>query len=295
MNPQRRAEFLLFLTTFIWGSTFVISKASLENASPFLWVALRFGGATILLTALFPKKLKGLTRKSYGRGATLAIFLYIGFMLQQIGLEYTTASKSAFFTGMLVVSTPIVQLIWEKRAPSIGNLVGIVFAATGLFLLTSPAGASFNLGDGLTLIGAGLFGVYIVYLDIVSADTDRYHLVYGQISATAAYALTGLLLFETPHINWTTGIISSFLYLTLFATLISTWVQTRFQGDTIPTRAAVIFTLEPVIAAVLAYVIRDERLGLIGIIGGVVIVSGLLISELSGESEFLNRPITGRN
>ena len=295
MTPQRRAEILLLFTTLIWGSTFVISKAALDNASPYLFVALRFTTATVLLTVFFPGKIRGLTWKSYLPGLILAVFLYIGFMMQMVGLQYTTASKSAFFTGMLVVFTPIVQFLWEKRAPSLGNLIGIVFAAIGLFLLTTPSGASFNFGDGITLLSAALFGFYIVYLDVASATTDRFHLVYGQLSATAVFAVIGMVIFEKPHINWTTGIISSFLYLTLCATLLTTWIQTRFQGDTVPTRAAVIFTLEPVVAAVMAYFFRGEELGLIGIIGGATIVTGLLISELSGENALLNRQIISRN
>lgn len=263
--------------------------------TPFLFVVVRFGMSTLILTVLFPRKLATFTRQSWGRGAILAVLLFAGFMLQNWGLQITTASKSAFITGMLVVFTPIFQLLWEKKMPTIGNIIGVVLAAIGLFFLTAPEGSSFNAGDAMTVGCAFLFAIYIVYLDIASVNTDRYHLVYGQISITALLGFIGMLIFEKPHMELSTGMLLGVGYLTLLATLLTTFVQTRYQGDTTPTRAAIIFTTEPVIAAVLAYYVRNEILGLIGIIGGVIIITGLLISELSGESRFLNREIFTNN
>ncbi len=294
MKKQFRAELLLFISTFIWGSTFVFVKGSLSEASPLFFIALRFWIATVILFLVVVKTLPNLTKSTLFHGAVLGLLVYVGFATQTVGMEYTTASKSAFFTGLLVVFTPLFQLILEKRLPKLGNALGVIFAAIGLYLLTSPEGSSFNIGDALTLVCAFMFGWYIVYLDIVSQNANRNHLIFVQFLVCSVVGTVAMFLFETPHITFTDEIIFSLLYLTIFSNLGAMWVQNLVQGDTTPTRAAVIFTLEPVIAAVFAYFVRNEVLGTTGLIGAAVIVAGLLISEFSHVIPGLNRGLSFR-
>ncbi|TAK62201.1 MAG: DMT family transporter [Bacteroidetes bacterium] len=289
MSKQFRAELLLFVSTFIWGSTFVFVKGSLEEASPLFFIALRFWIATVVLYIILFRSFPSLTRQTIISGTILGILVYLGFATQTVGMQYTTASKSAFFTGLLVVFTPLFQLLLEKRLPKLGNAVGIVLAAIGLYLLTSPEGSEFNVGDALTLICAFLFGWYIVYLDIVSQNANRHHLIFVQFLICSVIGTIACFLFEKPYIVFTDEIIFALVYLTLFSNLGAMWIQNLVQGDTTPTRAAVIFTLEPVIAATFAYFVRNEILGTAGIIGAGIIVTGLLVSEFSGVIPGLNR------
>ncbi len=289
MSKQTRAELLLASITLIWGSTFVIIKGSLDNASPFLFVALRFWIATVIMFAILYRSLKTLTMQTIVQGTLLGLLVYVGFATQTVGMLYTTASKSAFFTGLFVVFTPLVQLLLEKRLPTLGNAIGVVLAALGLYLLTSPEGSAFNMGDALTLICAFMFGWYIVYLDIVSQNTNKNHLIFVQFLVCAVVGTASTLIFETPHIVFTDNIIFAMLYLALFSNLGAMWIQNVVQGDTTPTRAAIIFTLEPVVAATCAYFFRNELLGTVGIIGAGVILTGLFISEFSGAIPFLNK------
>ncbi len=235
-----------------------------------------------------------MTPSAMKSGVVLGVLLYIGFAVQTVGLQYTTASKSAFFTGMLVVFTPIVQFIVEKRLPMLGNIIGVLLSAIGLFLLTSPEGSAFNIGDALTLLCAILFGFYIVYLDVVSQRDDRDVLTFMQIFVCAVLGIIFAVSFEDIRFSVNSDLISSLLYLTIFATILTTWIQNRFQGDTTPTRAAVIFTLEPVIAATFAYYVRDEVLGTVGLVGAGVIIVGLLVSEFSGMIPLLNKTFVNK-
>ena len=227
----------------------------------------------------------------------LGLLLYVGFAVQTVGQTYTTASKSAFFTGLLVVLTPIVHYIVQhvfhlpRRTLKVGNILGVLFAATGLYLLTSPSGSNFNIGDGLTIICAVMFACYIVYLDFASNEPDKLQLTFVQFILCGGLGLVSALLFENMRFVPTPGTIASLLYLTIFATIIAMWVQNRYQGDTTPTRAAVIFSMEPVIAATFAYFVRDEIIGTIGVVGAAGIVLGVLFSELSDEIPILKRPL----
>jgi drug/metabolite transporter (DMT)-like permease len=291
LRKRRRSEALLAACTLIWGSTFVVQKIALLSISPLLFAAIRFSFATLILTAIFWKQIRTIDKSALQKGIALGLLLGFGFAAQNVGLKFTTASKSAFITGMTVVFTPLMQFIIERRPPTIGNILGVGSVTAGLFFLTSPQGSEFNLGDGLTLVCAVLFAIYIVYLDVVSNEVSIAHLVYLQIVTTGALCLFLALAFEPVYFVPSVGLLVSLAYLTVFATLLTTYVQTRFQRDTTPTRAAIILSLEPVIAATSAYFILGEMLGVIGVLGGALILAGLLVSELSDGIPVLSRPL----
>jgi drug/metabolite transporter (DMT)-like permease len=151
------------------------------------------------------------------------------------------------------------------------------------FVLT--IGRDFNIGDFLTLICALSFACYIVYLDMISDKTEYQDLVWMQILFTAVGAVISMLVFQWARIEQITFMFNSqviwtVLYTTVFATIITTFLQTRYQRLTTPTRAAVIFTCEPLIASILAYLILNETIGIFGIIGGALIIIGVLTSEI---------------
>lgn len=281
MSSRTRAELLLLSITLIWGSTFVTSKYLLDSISPLIFIGVRFSVATVLFALIFPRKIIAAPRNAWIKGGILGVLLFIGFATQTIGLQYTGATKSAFITGMMVVFTPICQLLIERRAPKTGNIVGILLVTAGLYFLTSPGGSEFNLGDGLNLICAVTFGFYIVYLDVFSKEIDAVHLIMAQFITCTVLGLASGFAFEAirfvPSVEGTLAL----LYLIVFATIIALFVQNRYQKDTTPTRSAVIFSIEPVLAAGFAYVLLGEVLGALGMFGGALIVGGVLVSELS--------------
>jgi drug/metabolite transporter (DMT)-like permease len=239
------------------------------------------------------RKIRPLSASAIAKGSILGILLFFGFVAQNIGLTITSASKSAFITGMMVIFVPLLQVIIERKVPKIGNVVGIGVVCAGLWLLTSPEGSSFNLGDALTVICAIFFAVYIVYLDVVSQEMTTERLLIVQVGSMAIFSWIAVALFETPRFVVSPVSILTMVYLTLLATLTTTWVQTRFQKETTPTRAVVIFSVEPVIAAAVAYVMLGELLAFSGMVGGALILVGVLLSELSDSIPGLRRSLDG--
>jgi len=281
MKTRTRAELFLLSCTIIWGGTFVVVKGGLEDSPPFLFVAIRFAVATLLFLPFVAKGLLTMSKASLRGGLIVGVLLFLGFLAQTTGLLYTTASKSGFITGLLVVFTPIFQIVIERRLPKIGNVIGIFLVTVGLYFLTSPAGSEFNLGDGLTLACAMVFGLYIVYLDVYSRKGNTMHLAFMQFAVTGLGAMIVSIVFEEMSVRLTANFLEAVAYLALLATLYTLTVQTKYQKDTTPTRAAIIFSIEPVFAAVFAYFFRQEIIGTVGIIGGIFVVGGLLVSELS--------------
>ncbi len=280
MTTRSRAELALFATTFIWGSTFVVVKAGEMHISPALFIALRFGIGALIFAAILFKQIRLISPSTWKKAAILGAMLGTGIILQNYGIYKTTASKSAFITGLMVIFTPIAQIVIERRPPKIGSVIGIVVVTFGLYLLTSPRGSEINGGDILVLISAVVFGIYIVYLDIFSKTENVLHIAFIQVLVTTVMASLAAP-FEEIRFIPTTSLLLSLLYMGIFASVITTYIQTRYQKDTTPTRAVIIFTIEPVITAVLAYFILTEVLGFTGMIGAALIIAGILLSEFS--------------
>jgi len=281
MTPQGRAELYLFGTTFIWGGTFVVVKFGLADISPVLLVALRFSMAAALMILFGARRILRMDRSLFWKGSLLGFLLFIGFTLQTIGLKDTTASKSAFITGLMVIFTPFFQFAIEKRPPKPGNVLGVGIVTAGLWLLTSPSGNGITRGDFLTLLCAAVFGLYIVMLGMISKGSDPFQLTFLQMIPSALLGWIAAFLLETPLWNPTIAAIGVVAYCALLGNILCGYVQTRYQRDTTPTRAVIIFTIEPLWATLLGYVALREVIGYWGMAGGVLIIGGILISEFS--------------
>lgn len=293
-----KAELILFLITIIWAGTFVTIKPTLNFISPLLFVTIRFLIAAIVLTLIYREKLLQIPKATFKMGSILGLFLFVGFVVQTIGLKYTTATKSALITGTFVVFTPLLQVFVEKKPIKTGSIIGVILVFAGLIFLSSgesnlielfkSIGSDFNIGDFLTLICAIFFAGYIVYLDVISDKTDFNHVVWIQIVVTLIGSFFLMFSFnqigiEKIKVELNSQVILTILYTSIFATIITTFLQTKYQKYTTPTRAAIIFTSEPLIASILAYLILNETIGIFGLIGGALIIIGVLTSELFDE------------
>ncbi len=280
MSRSRKAEIILLSITLIWGGTFAVVKFALASSSPLTFLAIRFGTASIIFPLIYRKNYFSMDKATFKGGVFLGVLLMIGFAFQTVGLKYTTSSKSAFITGLLVAFTPIAQAVIKKKMPSRGSLIGVGLVAVGLFLLTSPSGQGFNIGDILTLFCAISYAVYIVYLDIFSKKHDVSKLTLLQLFITSLLAIAAAPFLETMEVHITTGLIWALLYTSILATVFATYLQTKYQRDITPVRAAIIYSMEPVLANVIAFFAFGEFVGSVGAVGGALIVGGLLTSEL---------------
>jgi drug/metabolite transporter (DMT)-like permease len=260
-----------------------------------MFLTFRFSIATIIFLPFVFGRLEKLDKESIKRGLILGFLYFGGFASQTLGLNYTSATKSAFITGTFVIFTPIFQIIIEKKLPTKGNIIGIILVAGGLIFLSSRGthfldvihelGTNFNIGDYLTLVCAVFYSLYIVYLDIVSKKIDTLSLVFMQIAVTAAGAIAGAMIFdatgiETVKFILNKDVIFAVIYTSILATILTTTLQTKFQKYTTPAKAGIIFSFEPIFASVVAFFLLSEKISNFGLIGCVFIFCGLLISEV---------------
>ncbi len=285
---------LLSITVF-WGVTFAIIKLALNDISPMFFIAIRFSFAALLLLPFLWKPLFSSKIDLIKSGLFLGLLYFIGFATQTVGLQYTTATKSGFITGTFVIFIPILQLILERRAPSKGNIIGILLVVIGLILLSSKGetemdiltelGSNFNLGDFLTLICAVFYALYVVYIDIITKKYDYRPLIILQVLFTGAAGFIFAFIFDAAGIeliryDFNRTVILVILYTAIFSSVLATVIQTKYQKTVTPTKAGIIFSLEPIFAAFFAFLIISESISSFGIIGCIFIFTGVLVSEL---------------
>jgi len=287
-----KADAVLVAVTAVWGSSFVVVKNVLEVSPPFGFLFWRFLLATVLTGLLvFGRRAgAGLLRD----GLTTGLILAAGMSLQVLGQTETTASKAAFLTGLSVVLTPFAAYARTRRLPSLENGIGIALASAGFFLLTFPrTGEPFERGD-LLMTGCGVvFAFYIVELAERSPRHDPVVFTAVQLATVALVALGLMLALRLPlaagfhaaavearPVAWGGTFIRSVLYLGSIGAVGTFLGQTWAQRQMSATHAAIIFTLEPVFAALLAAWLLSERLGARGFAGGALVLAGIVVSEM---------------
>jgi drug/metabolite transporter (DMT)-like permease len=289
------AEGVLFLITLIWGATFVIIKVALQDISPLLFISFRFLLASLILLPFVFKPLLKISKAELYGGLLLGTIYFLAFTTQTVGLNYTTATKSGFITGSFIIFTAIFQLLIEKRVPGKGTLVGITLVVAGLVLLSSKGtsilyifleiGDNFNIGDLFTFFCAIFYALYLVYLDIISKKFNYLTLSFLQIALTFILGFTFAIIFsatgiESLRLVFNNNVLLALIYTSVLATALSTTLQTRYQKFVTPTFAGIIFSFEPIFAAMFAFFVLSEKISNFGFIGCVLIFSGLIVSEV---------------
>lgn len=294
VSRSLKAHILLIFVTFVWGSTFVVVKNALADSSPLLLNAVRTVLAAVALGVIFRKELPKITRGALWAGFEIGTCLWLGYEFQTVGLKYTSASKSAFLTGISMVLVPVLLAVFWRRRINRWTLGGVVAAFIGLYLLTVPAGqggldfasealTSMNRGDLLTLVCALAFAVQIVFVGRSALRFPFAQIVVIEIAVCAAWMVVSVPLAEhDAFIRWTPPVIEMLVICGLLGTVLAFAVQAWAQQFTPPTHTALIFSLEPVFAGVTSYFVLGERLGWRGGLGAGMILAGVLASEFFG-------------
>lgn len=272
-------EILLFTTAIIWGSGFVFTSISLDYQTPYQILASRFFIGFIILALLFFNRLKKIKNSTLKKGTILGILLYISFLLQTVGLEYTTTSKNAFITAINVVIVPFISFFIYKRKIDSFEFLGAFLAIVGIGFLSLQLSLDINIGDLLTLGCAVGFAFQIVYTMKYVQDEDPILLTIVQLGIAGVLGwIVVLLKGEATFVMEAKGIFS-ILYLAIFPTTVCYVFQTIAQKFTNETKTAIILSTESLWGMIFSIIILHEVLTLRMTIGAILILSAIIISE----------------
>jgi drug/metabolite transporter (DMT)-like permease len=301
---KRAAELALLFATLVWGSSFTWAKASGDAinrlsgiganamAGPLLLMAIRFivGGA--LWFILFPKARRGWSWASIWRGAILGVLLGTGLILQVLGLDRTTEAVSAFLTSLTIFWVPALMTVWMRKPPQGWFWVGVAMAAVGIWLMTGAMPAGFGTGEVLGLLCSVAFSLHIITLNILVPRDTAWRLTGAQLLTAGVLALCFCLALSSgraavhPEILFPVlrdeSVWINLALLIAFPTIISFGIMSHFQPRVDPSRATLIYLMEPIFAAGYAWLTVERKLGAIELAGAaLILVANVVVEFLS--------------
>ncbi|OTG88130.1 EamA family transporter [Acinetobacter sp. ANC 4558] len=279
---QRKApQIALVIMTMIWGGTFVVVQHALNYSSPMFLVGSRFAIAALIVGLLSFKYMRGITRQEIFAGALIGAAISAGYGTQTVGMQTISSSESAFLTALYVPLVPILLWLIFRKVPHIMTLIGIVFAFIGLIFLTGNGLNQIQLNSGqiITIIGSVAIALEIILIGYFAGKVNIrrvtvIQLIFASIISFAAMPLAGE--YELPTFSW--GLIYVAIALGLTSALLQSlmnWAQ-RYVP---PSQAAIIYAGEPVWAALFGRIV-GERLPALALLGGLLVVIGVIISEI---------------
>ena len=274
-----REEWALFGVTTLWGASFLMIRLAMTECGPLCFVGLRFMTAALGTLLVSWPILKDITRRELLGGTVVGLFTFLAFTMQTWGLAEIESAKSAFLTAFYAPLVPIFELIIMRHLPSRYAWLGMAIAFPGVLLMTGTEAlpTTLSLGEIITLLGAVLFAIEIVFTGMFAPGTvpRRFVVVEMFVTASLAFATMPVMGEAWPTFSWFFVLIAVIMGLsTAFIQNIVVWAQKKIP----PTRATVIYTAEPVWAGIFGF-LAGEALTLRALLAGTLIVSGILISS----------------
>ena len=288
LSERARAEAALITVTLIWGATFTLVKQALGDVSTVAFLAIRFTIATAAV-ALFSRRAlqTGMLADplAWQGGWRAGLCLALGYLCQTSGLRWTTPSKSAFLTSLCTVMVPVLSALILRRLPRGIEIVGVVLAMAGVYLLTAPASTgALGRGELLTLACAAAFAGHILVTGHYAGRAGLNAFSLLQLGTAALFFWAALPWLEPLHLRLTWRVALAVLLTGVVCTAVAFTVQAWTQRHSSPTRVALIFALEPVSAAATSYLFAGEVLAPLAMLGALLILAGVLAVELKPRS-----------
>lgn len=273
------ADLGLLLVALLWGAGFLFTKRGLDYITPLWMMSMRFVGATIIMSIVFYKNFRKISKSDLKAGLIIGIFLYIAFATQTIGLQFTSISNQAFLTATNVVFVPF--LVWAvyKKAPDKFAFIGAALATVGIGLITLKEGLHLNVGDMWTLACAVFFAGHIVSIGFFAKDNDPIALTIVQFAVAAVLSLVSALITEPLPAKIGSEAMFSIGYMVLASTLLAFLLQNICQKYTPSTHASLILSLESVFGTLVAVVFEGEMFNMQMALGCITVFAAILLIE----------------
>lgn len=280
------ADLSLFLVAIVWGTGFPVTDIVMDTIGPNQLLSIRFGMAALILGLVFHKKLKGTTSVELKAAAVSSLLFWAGFTTQTMGIQYTTASKASFLTGVYVVLVPFLYWAFSKRRPDKFNVLAAFMTLGGIYLFTTSKGAdilSFNNGDALVLICAIFFASQIIAVGyfVKEKGIDPIVLTVYQFAFSFLLSLSMVFVFGEIGVKqpWNTTGVASIVFLVIFSTVFAFLAQNVAQKHTTETHAAILMSLEAVFGVIMSVILLSDPFTPQMIVGCVIIFAGIITAE----------------
>ncbi len=282
-----QTDLLLLLVAAIWGFGFVAQRAGMEYVGPYTFNGVRFilGGCCLIPLSFFRKGKSASQRIGYNHvapitaGSAAGLILFAGATLQQVGLQYTTAGKAGFITGLYVVLVPIIGLLFRQRTNG-GTWIGAFMAVIGLYLLSMQGTLQIAYGDLLEVIGAVFWACHVLLLGYLSPRTNAVRLAMYQFFVCGSLSLGVGFVLENISLVHIIDAWMPIFYGGVISVGTGYTLQVVVQKKAHPAHAAILLSLESAFAALGGWLLLNEYLSVRAFCGCMLMLAGMLISQL---------------
>ncbi len=282
MKSQIKADLALLLVTMLWGTSYLLTDFVLEELDPFNINALRFIIAFLAAVLLTGKKLRPTNIVTLKYTALLGAILMVVYLGSTFGVKYTSLSNAGFLCALTVVITPVLGFFFKGQRAEKKLIASVVFALAGIAFLTLNESLRPALGDILCILCAVAYAVHLLVTEsaVMKEGVIVYQLGVYQLGFCGIYQLFLSAVFESPGLPSSGKVWISILVLAVFCTGFSFVAQTIAQQYTSASHIGVIFSLEPVFAALVAFFVAGEVLSTRAYFGAALLLVSLFIMEL---------------
>lgn len=297
-----RAALALLLATVLWGCGFTWAKAAGEAVhravglpdgsafGPIFVLAWRFTLAGVGVLAFVPRARRGWSMPGFRRVGSVGIVLALGLIVQHLGLDRTSEAVSAFLTSLTILFVPLLLTLGLRKPPASIMWLGVALATAGVWLMTGATPQGFGAGEALGLACALAFSFYILAVNAVAKTEDAWRMTAGQFLIVGAVCFVACVVVpgrshvapgEAVRVLLSSRAVwMNVLLMTLFPTIGAFSIVNLFQPRLDPTRAALIYLMEPVVAAAYAWAAAGRALGTSALAGAALIVGANVLVEL---------------
>ena len=281
------AIILAVIATIIWGSQYILTKQGVATIPPFLFQGIRFIIAFVGFAPLWPRLRKSNWETIKG-SFICAIPSYVLMSFLTIGLKYTTSAKGAFLASLCTVVTPFFAYLILKSKIKRINIIAVLISVLGAAIMefgnvsNINAELGFNIGDVLIIIAAIVNGIQIVLFEkyVKSIDIILFSM-YQMLFIGLMMMGTSWIVGETYQFSIataTTWLI--WIYLGVVGGSVAMIIQAYVQRIIDSTRAALLFSLEPVFGAIFSVVLGNEIITYAFLIGAALIMLAIILSNV---------------
>lgn len=285
-----QANLVLLVAGAIWGMGFIAQSTAMDKIGPFLFIALRFAIATLVVLpfALREKRKadRPLKQQDLKGFYWIGVVLFLGMTAQQMGLVFTTVTNSGFLTGLYVVFTPIITVIVLRKQPHFIVWPGAILSTLGIYLLSGGNLSALNNGDYLTILCAVFWAVQVILIGKYAAESGRpLALSAIQFAICAVLGFIVALPFEVFELSAIKAALPEILFAGVFASGIAFTLQAIGQRYTTAPQAAIFLSSEALFAGLFGALILGERMGTAGYVGCAMLFTAMILVELVPEMQ----------
>jgi drug/metabolite transporter (DMT)-like permease len=274
-----KADLLLFMVAIIWGTAFVAQGIAGQYHVAYLFNGVSFMLAALILIPFIPRGTK-ISKDQWKWMFVAGVVLFIATAMQQVGLLFTKVANASFLTSLYAVFTPFLLWISFREKPHWLDMIAVTMAGIGAFLLSTSGKFEAQPGDSIELIGSLFWALHFVVLGKFASKFDSVSFAAGHFFISGFINFVIGLFVEDISILAALPLLSAILYRATLSIGIGYTLQVWGQKHTPPTDAALILGLEAVFAVIAAWILLDQKLLLVQVIGCIIIFVGVLISQL---------------